>query len=94
MIFDFIKNHGKIFQIEKMCKVLEVSSSEYYRYKSKKTSIRLQRIIGIKEKITAIYFEAKQRYGSPRMTIELAKFRFSNIKSNSCKVYETNGTQK
>ena len=71
MIFDFIKNHEKIFPIEKMCKVLEVSSSGYYWYKSKKTSIRLQRIIGIKEKITTIYFETKQRYTSPRMTIEL-----------------------
>ena len=71
MIFDFIKNHEKIFPIEKMCKVLEVSSSGYYWYKSKKTSIRLQRIIGIKEKITTIYFETKQRYTSPRMKIEL-----------------------
>lgn len=71
MIFDFIKNHEKIFPIEKMCQVLEVSSSGYYRYKSKKTSIRLQRTKMIKEKITAIYFQTKQRYGSPRMTIEL-----------------------
>ena len=71
MIFDFIKNHEKIFPIEKMCQILKLSSSGYYRYKNKKMSIRLQRIIGIKEKITAIYFEAKQRYGSPRITIEL-----------------------
>ena len=76
MIFDFIKNHEKIFPIEKMCQVLEVSSSGYYRYKSRKTSIRLQRIKAIKEKITAIYFEAKQRYGSPRMTIELQSLGF------------------
>jgi len=71
MIFDFIKNHEKIFLIEKMCKVLEISSGVYHRYKSKKISIRLQRIIGIKEKITTIYFETKQRYTNPRMTIEL-----------------------
>ena len=71
MIFDFIKNHEKIFPIEKMCQVLQVSSSGYYRYKSRKTSIRLQRIMDIKEKITAIYFETKQCYGSPRTTIEL-----------------------
>ena len=54
----------------------KVSSSGYYRYKSRKTSIRLQRIKAIKEKITAIYFEAKQRYGSPRMTIELQSLGF------------------
>ena len=54
----------------------KVSSSGYYRYKSRKTSIRLQRIKAIKEKIKAIYFEAKQRYGSPRMTIELQSLGF------------------
>lgn len=71
MIFDFIKNHEKIFPIEKMCQVLAVSSSGYYRYKNKKSSIRLQKIKVIKAKITSIYFETKQRYGSPRMTLEL-----------------------
>jgi hypothetical protein len=31
MRYDFIKNNQKIFPIEKMCQVLRVSSSEYYR---------------------------------------------------------------
>lgn len=34
-------------------------------------SNKVQKINSIKEKITAIYFESKQRYGSPRITIEL-----------------------
>ena len=71
MIFDFIKNHEKIFPIEKMCKVLKVSQSGYYRWKSNFISNRVQKVNSIKEKITAIYFESKQRYGSPRITIEL-----------------------
>jgi putative transposase len=71
MIFDFIKNHEKIFPIEKMCKVLQVSQSGYYRWKHTIISRRKQKMIGLKEKIVAIYFESKQRYGSPRITIEL-----------------------
>ena len=71
MIFDFIKNHEKIFPIEKMCKVLKVSQSGYYRWKNNFISNRVHKINSIKEKITAIYFESKQRYGSPRITIEL-----------------------
>jgi transposase InsO family protein len=71
MIFDFIKNHEKIFPIEKMCKVLKVSQSGYYRWKQAIISKRIQRMNLVKEKITAIYFESKQRYGSPRITIEL-----------------------
>ena len=71
MIFDFIKNHEKIFPIEKMCKVLKVSQSGYYRYKKNIISNRAQKMNVLKEKITTIYFESKQRYGSPRLTIEL-----------------------
>lgn len=81
MIFDFIKNHEKIFPIEKMCKVLKVSQSGYYRWKNNVVSNRYLKKNAIKEKITAIYFESKQRYGSPRITIELQilGFKISRI---------------
>jgi putative transposase len=71
MIFDFIKNHAKIFPIEKMCKVLKVSQSGYYRWKIAAISKRLRKKNVLKEKITVLYFEFKQRYGSPRITMEL-----------------------
>lgn len=54
-----------------MCKVLKVSQSGYYRWKNSFISNRVQKINSIKEKITTIYFKSKQRYGSPRITIEL-----------------------
>ena len=54
-----------------MCKVLEVSSSSYYKWKTKPISNRALKMNLIKEKITVIYFSSKQRYGSPRITIEL-----------------------
>ncbi|WP_243698935.1 IS3 family transposase [Flavobacterium sandaracinum] len=71
MIFVFIKNHVRIFPIEKMCKVLKVSESGYYRWKFATISKRLQKKNILKEKITILYFESKQRYGSPRITMEL-----------------------
>ena len=72
MIYIFIKNNEKIFPIEKMCKVLQVSQRSYYQWKSGSVSDRKQRAELVKEKITSIYFDSKQRYGSPRMTAELA----------------------
>ena len=54
MKFDFIKNHQKIFPIEKMCQVLQVSQSGYYRYKNKFVSKRIQKMVLLKEKITVI----------------------------------------
>ena len=71
MKYIFIKNHQQVFPIEKMCKVLEVSSSSYYKWKTKPISNRALKMNLIKEKITVIYFSSKQRYGSPRITIEL-----------------------
>tara|TARA_B110000114_G_C15028834_1_gene372087 strand:- start:94 stop:972 length:879 start_codon:yes stop_codon:yes gene_type:complete len=71
MKYIFIKNHQQVFPIEKMCKVLEVSSSSYYKWKTKPISNRALKMNLMKEKITVIYFSSKQRYGSPRITIEL-----------------------
>lgn len=54
-----------------MCKVLKVSQSGYFRWKNNLISNRIHKANCIKEIITTIYFESKQRYGSPRITIEL-----------------------
>ena len=72
MIYTFIRNNEKIFPIEKMCKVLQVGQRSYYQWKSGAISDRKQRAELVKEKISSIYFDSKQRYGSPRMTAELA----------------------
>ena len=80
MKYRFIKNHEYLFSIEKMCKVLEVSSSSYYKWKSKPISNRTLRKNEIKQQITTIYFASKQRYGSPRITFELQYLGYKIIK--------------
>ena len=81
MKYVFIKNHEYLFPIERMCKVLEVGSSSYYKWKSKSISNRTLRKKEIHQKIISIYFASKQRYGSPRITIELNTlgYRISRI---------------
>ena len=71
MIYSSIKNNEQLFPIEKMCKVLQVCSGSYYRWKKQAITLRQQLKITIKEKITLIYFIAKQRYVSPKITLEL-----------------------
>ena len=71
MKYTFIKNHEYLFPIEKMCKVLEIGSSGYYKWKNTSISFRTIRKNEIKQQITDIYFASKQRYGSPRITTEL-----------------------
>lgn len=71
MIYRFIKNHEKVFPIEKMCRVLDIRPRSYYHWKSRRVSDRAQRAFFMKEKIKTIYFDKKQRYGSPRIAKEL-----------------------
>jgi putative transposase len=71
MIYSFVKNKERVFPIEKKRKILLVSSGSYYRWKKQKITARLQRKIAMKQQITLIYFEFKQRYGSPKIVFEL-----------------------
>ena len=89
MIYSFIRNNEKIFTIEKMCKVLQVGQRSYCQWKSGSVSDRKQRTELVKEKITSIYFDSKQRYGSPRMTAELASLGNNLFKSYRCEIYES-----
>ena len=78
MIYSFIKNNEGIFPIDKMCKVLEVGRRSYYWWKRSSASNKALRKEKFKELITSVYFEFKQRYGSPRITAEL--------QSRGCKI--------
>ena len=81
MKYEFIKSYESIFPIEKMCNVLQLSSSGYYKWKNRPRNKRLLLKEKIKEQITSIYFSARQRYGSPRITFELNSlgYRISRI---------------
>lgn len=71
MIYRFIKNHETIYPIEKMCKVLSIGLRSYYDWKSNTVSDRKLRAMALQEEIKTIYFKRKQRYGSPRIAIDL-----------------------
>lgn len=71
MKYTLIKNHESLFPIEKMCKILEIGSSSYYKWKSKTISNKTLSKNEIKQQIISVYFASKQRYGSPRITFEL-----------------------
>lgn len=59
------------FPIEKMCKVLRVSKSGYYKWLKSGPSKRASENRALVERIRKIYDKSKQTYGSPRITSEL-----------------------
>ena len=71
MRYEFIKVHTHEFPVGKMCKVLEVSKSGFYKWmKGVPSKQKLRRDFLIKE-IHQVYRASKSRYGSPRITKEL-----------------------
>ena len=73
MKYWFIKSNEKVFPIDKMCKVLEVSFSSYYRWKRSSVSNKVTKKEHLKVVINDTYFQYKQRYGSPRLCVDLQK---------------------
>lgn len=66
--FQFIENHRSEFQVEKMCKVLKVSRSGYYKWRQTPISEQKKRKAKVCERIVHHFHNSKQRYGSPRIT--------------------------
>ncbi|MCR5862683.1 IS3 family transposase [Flavobacterium sp. J372] len=69
------ENKGK-FSILKMCAVLGVSRTTYYRRKKQELSDTESRIILLKQEIVSIFNEHKQTYGCRKITKELHKRGF------------------
>ena len=69
------ENKGK-FSILKMCTVLGVSRTTYYRRKKQELSDTESRIILLKQEIVSIFNEHKQTYGCRKITKELHKRGF------------------
>jgi transposase InsO family protein len=71
MKYQFIKQHARIFHIERMCHVLQVARSGYYAWRKKPLSPRKLEDLLLKVQIQEIYLQNRGIYGSPRITQEL-----------------------
>lgn len=70
-VFRFIKARKTEYPVEKMCKVLGVSSSSYYYWLKYPVSLTEPKSQELLVHIHRIYKNSKCRYSSPRMAIEL-----------------------
>ena len=67
MKYEFIKANRSAFSIVKMCRVLGVSKSGYYKQSKKSQSQRDKDNEMLLDKIKYIFDDIKGRYGSPRI---------------------------
>ena len=73
MKYWFIKSNENVFPIDKICKVPEVIFSSYYRWKRSSVSNKVINKEHLKVVINDTYFQYEQRYGSPRLCVDLQK---------------------
>ncbi|WOV87660.1 IS3 family transposase [Sporosarcina oncorhynchi] len=73
MIFQFVEDHRNQYRVNKMCEVLLVSTSGYYKWREKNQSDMQKKKEGALKYIQQIFFEYREVYGSPRIHKELDK---------------------
>jgi len=68
----FIKENTGRFPVGKMCRIFQVNPSCYYKWLKGLSTSRAERRIFITSEISRIYHWSEGRYGSPRISRELA----------------------
>lgn len=76
MRFAFIQAHARIWHVRTMCRVLEVSRAGYYAWRARPLCERVKDDRVLTAKIREIQQQVKQRYGSPRVRMELRALGF------------------
>jgi putative transposase len=71
MRFEFIDAEKALYPIRLLCRVLQVSSSGFYSWKSRPRSDRSREDEMLSGKVREIFKESRQTYGTPRIQAEL-----------------------
>ncbi|MBQ0819038.1 transposase [Microvirga sp. HBU67558] len=67
MRFGFIEQHARTFPVRLMCRVLGVSASGYYAWRSRPESQRAMANRRLLQEVQRLHAQHQGRYGSPRM---------------------------
>jgi putative transposase len=67
MRFGFIEQHARTFPVRLMCRVLGVSASGYYAWRSRPESPRASANRHLLQEVHRLHAQHQGRYGSPRM---------------------------
>jgi putative transposase len=83
MRYQFIQENRSSFPVMKMCLVLRVSQSGYYRWRQNPFSVRKVSNERLRKRIRELYAEHKGMAGSPMITADLrAEPEFSKVSKN------------
>ena len=93
MRFVFIQAHARIWHVRTMCRVLQVSRAGYYAWRARPLCARVQDDRRLTERIRQIQQQVEQRYGSPRVRMELRALGVRCAKKRVARLMRAAGLQ-
>jgi putative transposase len=87
MRYEFIESHRSEFSVMKMCIVLNVSKSGYYKWRNHEPSQQELLRTKIKDRIVFHFYDSDKVYGSPKITIKLHKEGYATITERTVSKY-------
>ena len=94
MIFTWISKNKCHWPVRVMCRILQVSSSGYYKWCRNTPGRQMSAQEVALVEIKAIHAEVKERYGSPRIHQELKKRGFKTSLNTVAKIIRKNHIQR
>ena len=91
MKYEFMEDHRGRFKLKSMCKVLKVSRSGYYAWKSRTPGKRERVNEELLEHIRDVHTNSRKLYGSPRITAELNDEGILCGKNRVARIMKDNG---
>ena len=71
--FRFVDDHRDTYEVKRLCQLVEVSRSGYYRWASAAPSARAVADAGLLEEIRRIHTDSRCTYGAPRIHGQLRR---------------------
>lgn len=91
MKYEFMEDHRGRFKLKSMCKVLKVSRSGYYAWKSRTPGNRERVNEELLDHIRDVHTNSRKLYGSPRITAELNDEGILCGKNRVARIMKDNG---
>jgi transposase InsO family protein len=91
MKYEFMDEQRERFKLKNMCRVLKVSRSGYYAWRSRIPSERQRANEGMLERIREVHTKSRKLYGSPRITAELNDGGLTCGKNRVARIMKENG---
>jgi len=84
-------SNSKEFPVSELCKVVGITRSGYYEWRSRKQSSRARENQLLKSKIVEVFAASDETYGAPRITIELKEQGFKCSETRVARIMSKNG---